>query len=353
MGGVEANWSLLSDISMKISDPLLIFFVQQFSKKAERKASYYQLASSFNSSVIDLVPRFREYLGFKLYYEISEPYSEFAYLVSSESNSPIIDRYLSLVNILFELINSPLDFRDTIHDTITLLGSHITGDYRLHHLKALLDPLCFQDFPGTVDILRTMDEYTEGNYSYCLDRIPLLITQYPGDILNYTSFTLNRSWNLILNIVSPTFHLLLTESWSCFISLLFVNNIYTQSDEELKKLALSFSSHGWSKQLSCLVDRLTNAESNHSKANLVFTLNSQINNPRSLYFYKMDSPEQLQALLHYENFDGSLTAKLLYWMSSNQTDKIKKSTALSVRRKPVYIARVLVSSKRLVKPLPR
>lgn len=345
--GSDANWTELSDVSKIVSDWLLLFLVEQFSKRAESKISYLRYKDLF-SSQIETIPyeRLAEYFCFRLNYLGYTGFTNFPFFLAIESNSSIIDRYLTLIDVISEIvITQKKDALDkSIIKTLVHLSS-IIQDSRVEQLLALTDPSLYRIQEKSDHFLRLIDYFTKGEYNRSIELAKEMLPVYPSSIeiyeiyiKSYIESGLNFQSTGISEIIDQTLQKL--------------NHIFRHSENlynsstELYKSALAMYSSSWGKQLYCLVAQQTSKKF-EQKLNKLHFINSGFNNPRIL-----DS-EEIKTLS-----DSTLVGFFNSSFPSNKGVKVNTSillgditalnddTEIIFPRKHLYILRALKKAER-------
>jgi len=182
--GTESNWLKLNEYNNLIKDPITLFLIEQESKKSETKLTYFRFKEEFARSVEKTNEFFREYLCFRLDYITYTGFKNFAFILNLESVSPLIDRYLFLIDIMVEIAaNEVFSF---VQESLQELTKSISNDSRLNSLTGLvmgdLSQIMRSEFD---DLIAYIDQYFAGNYETVLQNASQIINSYPSQIEVY------------------------------------------------------------------------------------------------------------------------------------------------------------------------
>lgn len=285
--GVKSNWNEVSELSEKVKDPLVLFFIENLSKKAEVKISYFRYLNIFNNQVNEVQihhPLLYEYLCFRLNYSAFSGYENLAYLLFIESSSSIIDRYLLLKDVLSEMLSIRFkDQKDALQSLTNKLHEIFPNDIQLCQILSVLNPDHISKLPSYDNVNTLIKEYTVGNYKFCINSASKLILENPSIIESYEIYvkslieegieeTFDEYPNNIKNILLTLFKI-----YSSKINL-------EQSVDFGLKICTSFSSTNWSKQLLSLIKSATSINNGNKLFTIHYLINSQIQNPRIIYY---------------------------------------------------------------------
>jgi len=343
--GVESNWATLSDFSKIISDPLLLYFVENYSKRAESKITYFRFKNLFNNQIseVDAPDHFKEYLCFRLNYPGYVGFENYSFYLTMESISPIIDRYLLTKDILIEIIgsNNP-ENKAVIEKPLRDLVELIDSDNTLKQLVNFSNSSdAFYHFIESKEVLQILDEYTKGNFSNCINTIPSLLKKYPSCIELYEVYVkslIETDEKFISTSVSPFIDDLLDNLFNLFSR----NARSEESTEKLLKIILSFYSTTWAKQLFGLLCTYNNINRGQVIYKLNFILNSKVNNPRVLNYASNNEKKFEKANRFFETEYGeNKSYKVNLAINKKDITLIDNDNEISVKRKSLYIARTL------------
>jgi hypothetical protein len=281
--GVKENWSQLSEFSKHISSPYVLFFLEKFSKRAEKNISYFRFKNLFNNiaNELGIASVFNEYLCFKFSYSSFIGYTNFDYYLWLENQFPIIDRYLTMVDVLIEVNlhhtkNDTINFNEIINDL-----NNSFNDFRLKQLQNLNNQYIKNVQQKSYETMSVFDLYAEQNYLECLNTIPVLIRQDPLRIELYEVYVKS-----LIELNKPFRSVGLSELVDQILESLY--NVYSRNEnneesvEWLLKIVQSFGSASWAKvllgQLASKIN-LSNDVENYIGYSFI---NSEINNPRSI-----------------------------------------------------------------------
>jgi len=289
--GVEANWNEVSALSKKVEDPFVLFFIENLSKKAEAKISYFRYLNIFNNQVNEIQihhPFLYEYLCFRLNYSAFTGYENLAYLLFAESSSSLVDRYLLLKEAIIEMFSVRFEEqKEALNLIVSKLFEVFPNDIQLCQILSIINPAYLNKLPSNTKINNLLQEYTVGNYKYCIENSAGILLENPSTIETYEIYIKslieqsNESnfeefpYN-IKNILSTLFQIFSSQK-----------NIDQSIDFGLK-ICTSFSSTNWSKQFLSLIKSSTSINNGNKLFTIHYLINSQIQNPRVLYYSNND-----------------------------------------------------------------
>lgn len=344
--GAEGNWSTLDEFTKSIKDPFVLLFVENYSKRAESKVSYFRYRNLLANQLEDLglPPSLYEYFCFRLNYPAYTGFESYPFFLAVESISSVHDRYLLLIDIISEMVlNSKINknelFKKVINDLIEL----IPNDVRLQRLSSYLLKKSSASHRGSQELFSILDYYTKGDYDYCLIKIPELINEFPESIELYELFVKsliesNKEFKP-LGISSLT-DTILENLYNVF----YRNERFTFSTEELLKLSLSFFSTTWGKQLYGLISEQSQIGSQNNKQTLSFILNSKFNNPRILNFTNNDEGKKFFEEL-FKDFPENKALKVNKLVNEGNVVELANDVEISKARKAIYIGRALLKAE--------
>lgn len=342
--GVKSNWNEVSELSEKVKDPLVLFFIENLSKKAEVKISYFRYLNIFNNQVNEVQihhPLLYEYLCFRLNYSAFSGYENLAYLLFIESSSSIIDRYLLLKDVLSEMLSIRFkDQKDALQSLTNKLHEIFPNDIQLCQILSVLNPDHISKLPSYDNVNTLIKEYTVGNYKFCINSASKLILENPSIIESYEIYvkslieegieeTFDEYPNNIKNILLTLFKI-----YSSKINL-------EQSVDFGLKICTSFSSTNWSKQLLSLIKSATSINNGNKLFTIHYLINSQIQNPRIIYYSpkeKIDDYVSRLSITEELNETSNTIANIL----KGNYDAINANINLTKSKKDLYYGRALM-----------
>lgn len=316
--GVKENWSQLSNLSKKISSPYVLFFIEQLSKRAEKNISYFRYKNLFNNLANELAVAnvFNEYLCFKFSYSSFTGYANFEYYLWLENQLPIIDRYLTLVDVLVELFTNFKEIKkESLIDKVSLLNK-IFYDSRLLQIENIVHNKIIHSFSLSDEIMSVFDSYGHQEYDFCLKRIPSLISKNPSCIELYEIY-IKSLIEEHLEFKPTGCSELIDRSLESLFNLYSRNSYNEESVESLLKTVQSFSSSKWAKVLLGQVANkinLSNVVGNYQDYAFV---NSGINNPRTITKHDFDTAGY-ETFREY--FPESLSVKIQGYICAYESD---------------------------------
>lgn len=332
-GGTEANWLILSDYANKLSDGLLLFFAEQFSKKDEDKIGYTRYKDLLFNQVdgFELPNEFKEYLLYKLNFVSVKEFYNHAFCLYMESTLSLIDRYLMTRIVMAELISEKkfVLFKKLIN--------HATGinDLLIPQFENYLEPNEIKIFQDSQLVFNFFDLYTVGNYEECMNRIPSVIIANPSIIELYDIY-IKSNVELCDEFVDPK----ISDLTSNILSNLFI--LYSKKIDsskataELLKIVSTNFAADWAKQLLGLVNYLCNINKIHNVYSKFYLLFSQINNPkRPNDIDEIWSDQHIQGFR--STFPNSITLDVLEGIYSGISVNVQKINNIPIRKKELYI----------------
>lgn len=296
LNGTESNWSLLKEINGEIEIRYSLFFCGYYSKKAENDTTLLHYKRELENVLKVLDKKDVEYILFKLAYFYTPDYSEYSYFLHAENLSSIIDKYLLLIDVLFELANIE-KYKDVVQSVLIELDKFGIEDYRIDRIKEYCGFKKLENF--NEKIINLFDIYSVGDYNSSLLSSKELIKEEVNSIELYEIYIkslieLNKPFEK--TNISPTVDFILGNLYSIFNR----DSEYYTSRENLLKVYLSSSKINFFKQLLSLVSNLTGIESTKNI----------INKSTYIYsFYSNPSLITLNNLIDKLNFDESLLKK--------------------------------------------
>ncbi|MEZ4809034.1 MAG: GHKL domain-containing protein [Allomuricauda sp.] len=186
--GTEANWKFLNKIvSESQEDPITSFYAEWYSKKAESKITYNRYARSLSYDTTNLEQGIKEYLFFKFGFFQLDGYSEYISFLIRESTYSLIDRYETLIKILFDFISQ---YGTDNFNLATCVLKDLNGlifDERIDRIKEI----AFGELNNTninEEISIYLESYTKGNYKFCKEKFVEIIEQHPEYIELYEPY---------------------------------------------------------------------------------------------------------------------------------------------------------------------
>lgn len=337
--GTEKNWLILDEFSKKVKDPLALFLLEQSSKKAESNFSYVRYKDNFESIIQGTQEFLHEYLCFKAIYPAYTGFKNYSFLINVESISSIIDRYLLLIDVLIELIskNKTKFVLQVIEDLI----NRIPNDTRLIQISNIIsnDKI---EIIGKEDLIKYIDQYTLGNYNFCVEGSTEIIKKYPTSIelfVIYLKSLIEEQLEFKMTNVSDNIDNILLKLYNVLV----LNEDFSSSIEGLLKITLKCFSSNWSKQLFGVISehaRLTDEKYLHQFYNLI---NSEFNNSKILnYINVLGQDCSISSFDFYKDSD-SISAEINVNINKANYRKIEENQNISVKRKDFYIAQALTN----------
>lgn len=169
--GTEKNWDTRNIILDKKNNAFVKVLGNLFSLKTEKRISFFQYNDDFNNwqdfeglNKSDVFNGVIEYFRFKANYFSYTKYNHLPEILFRESNSSIIDRYLTFVRIAQIAITENYTENQFILYLLKELDKNI-NDICLKQMICSLDSTFnFHDIDSSTEIIKIIDEYTRGNY---------------------------------------------------------------------------------------------------------------------------------------------------------------------------------------------
>lgn len=307
--GTEGNWKLKNRINKICENPIILFFNQVLSKRAEKNISILDFSRSFTNDIRNVPKLELEYLNFKIAYHLLQDYEEYAFIAHADSNLSLIDRYLTLVNILTELISSRNQGNLELVENI-LEDLKVVDDFRLRRILEYVGKkeLSIQN----KKVFNVLENYSSGNYATCISAIPEILKNHKAN---------TELWDIYLKSLIESnqpyqnikFSKFLDEILFDLYKVYLVSVNSKEKAENLLKVASSLPNLSFSKQLTALVVDRIGLVSHKNIFNNAFCINSQIPNPLMV--------------LHSDNtvvnkeFKELLTYKCVNFISGKENDE--------------------------------
>lgn len=273
--GDEGNWALLQELNSKTKDYYTLFFNGTFSKKAESGITLLQYKRDIEAEMNTLSGDDSEYLLFKLGYFFVEDYTQYAYITFTENASSIIDRYLTIIDVVFEISNieSHTTLVAEVINELEVLG---IKDLRIKRLKEISG--IENDFKINDELFEILDSYTIGDYSNVIINIKNFLKENPDCIEVYDIYIkslVEQNRDFEKTNVSTIIDNILENLFSIYKRDV---NYYT-SRENLLKIYLAFPKINFFKRLLGLVSDLTGIKSTKDVFSNSFYVYSRFSNP--------------------------------------------------------------------------
>jgi len=346
--GVKSNWNEVSELSEKVTDPFVLFFIENLSKKAEVRISYFRYLNIFNNQVNDMQvhhPLLYEYLCFRLNYSAFIGYENLAYLLYAESASSLVDRYLLLKEVLTEMFS--IRFKDQ-HPIQNIVASRLyeifPSDIQICQILSILNPDYIEKLPTNTSINNLIKEYTIGDYKYCIENCSRIILENPTLFETYEIYVkslieekLERNFeefpNTIKNILLTLFQIYSSQ-----------RSIEEPIDFGLK-ICTSFSSTNWSKQFLSLLKSATSINNGNKLFTIQYLINSQIQNPRVLYYSKKERIDEYISKLNLNAELVESTTAIANILKGNYLEILANNT-LTKSKKELHFGRALIKASK-------
>lgn len=346
--GVKSNWNEVSELSEKVKDPIVLFFIENLSKRAEVKISYFRYLNIFNNHVAELQlhhPLLYEYLCFRLNHSAFTGYENLDFLLYAESTSSLVDRYLLFKDILSEMLST--QFKKQTEDLkllVTKLFELFSTDIQLCQILSLHTPDYVQRLPTNNQVNALIKEYTFGNYNYCIENASKAILELPTIIEVYEIYVKS----LIEQRKEESFELYPNNIKNILVTLYKIYSSQSNIEQTVDlglKICTSFSSTNWSKQFLSLIQSSTSTNNGNKLFTIQYIINSQLQNPRILYYSKKENIEEYCIYLKSNIEIVESTDTINNIVKGNYT-AIQADNNLSQNKRDLYFGRALIRASK-------
>jgi len=280
LNGTEGNWAFLKDINSKTPEPYTLFFNKYFSVKSEKDTTVLQYKRELESLFYEDISKSDiEYIVFKLGYFSSDDFTEFSHILNFDSNSSIIDKYLMIIDILFELSNNN-QYISLTKEVLKTLKNEGILDSRIDRLLEYNSISSGGFIELNEEILILFDKYSLGDYSNCIEYCNELLVKFPSCIELYEIYIkslieLNQEFKK--TEISEPIDSILNDLYNLYTK----NDAFYDSKENLLKQYLSFPKLTFFKQLLSLTIGLTNnGQGSRKVIRTIYFANSRFSNPQ-------------------------------------------------------------------------
>jgi len=252
--GTEGNWKFLKEINEVSELPYSLLLQSLFSKKAESDNSVFQYKKDIENVIKNFANVEMQYVLFKSGYFLADSYSEYSYILHIESLSPIIDKYLFLVDLLVE-IQTKDEYKNLVLEVVNDLELNGINDSRLLRIREKLE-LNF-GYHFSVKIVSAIDFYSSGNYdeflAFC-EKFAIEEGVLPVEILNlYVKSLIELNSDFKELMIGGLWNNLTKDLYNIYQR----NEFYNESRENILKYYLLFTKDKKAKQLLSLVSAIT------------------------------------------------------------------------------------------------
>jgi hypothetical protein len=315
LNGTEKNWHLLKQKNNLVDIPYTLFFNGFYSKKSEKDTTILHYQRELENVVKVMDKKDVEYILFKLGYFYTEDYTEYAYFLYAENLSSVIDKYLFLIEVLFELANIN-EYKTLVNQVINELDKFNIKDVRIDRLKEFCELDVLQSY--NEDILNLFDLYSTGkDYNKCIEVSIELIRKNPTATEVYEIYLkslLELNTGFVKTNISHTIDDLLKNFYSLFNR----DNEYYSSRENLLKYYLSFPKLNSFKQVLSLVSNITGIESTKNIINKSTFIYSKYSNPALITLEKYSNK------FNSEDLEKHISLKINYAIANNDFSTLEK-----------------------------
>jgi hypothetical protein len=120
INGSEGNWNLLKKLNESSKNNYAQFFYYVYSKKVEPETSVYHFFKEIETITHVAENGLRDYINIKLN-NSNYKYSDILGIVNNESSSSLIDKYLTLIKVLNEILYIN-DLQNLAKDVLSLFN---------------------------------------------------------------------------------------------------------------------------------------------------------------------------------------------------------------------------------------
>ncbi|WP_419211634.1 hypothetical protein ACNR9Q_12915 [Maribacter sp. X9] len=281
--GTEDNWTLLKNVNGNLEVFYSLFFSGFYSKKAEKDTTIWQYKRELENILKGMEKNDVEYILFKLAYFFSKDFSAYPYFLYAENLSSIIDKYLFLIEVLFEL--STVDEHISLVEKVLLeLSKNNIIDNRLSRIAEFNELKPIDDF--NPQIVELFDIYSYGKYQESSDLAKQLIQSEPNNIEVYEIYLkslMELDKGFVKTGISTSVDNILMNLYSIFDR----NEDYYTARENLLKLYLCHPKVNFFKQILSLVSNLTSIDSDKDIINRSSYIFSNYSNPSLVTLYNI------------------------------------------------------------------
>lgn len=340
--GTEGNWLALSETAGKLSDALLLYFVENYSKRIESKITYSRYRDLFFSQIgeLSIGDEFREYLIYRLNYLGARRFINFDYFLSTESAFSLPDRYLTLRQVITEI---------AIPDNYPFLKKF------LQKAKVIQDPLLSQLsnlsgygqyflFSQSTKFLELVEKYTLGQYDLAMGGIKEEIVKDPTSIELYDLYAksnIESKQDFINPNISTTIDNIIRRLYDIYAR----GEQVMEAIEDLLKIITIHFSTDWAKQLLSLLSNISDTSIENQSLDRFYILFSKLNNPKNLRDYDSttQNPNREQLKKHYPNL---ISIEVLESIEKGDIERIDKLQKIPGTKVNLYHLKALYQSQR-------
>jgi len=305
--GTEGNWKRKNSLNEKITNRYSLFLNQIFSKKSEQGYS----SKDYHRSLYNEIRKTTEYdfelLNFRLAFHLAPKYKHFSFFLFADSSSSLLDRYFSVINTLTELINDK-ENSELVTKIISKLNEKIR-DSRIERLCEFIG-INIVEKKGVLEIYDLLDEFSFGNYSLCIEKIPIILLENPNHIELwdiYIKSLVETKSKFIKTNISDYLDKILEDIYSIYS---LNGNVIEVSNSVLKTIN-SIPNFKFSKQLLSIIKFPQEFRIDTSQLKVIFSINSNFANPLLPNISKKAVPSN--------DIKNSITYKCLDYIMGNGT----------------------------------
>lgn len=292
--GFKKNKETLSEIVGDSNHQIVNVLSQYQSIRVERNLSHFNYEEILNRYLnLHSDKQIREYLEFKLNF-FKKPYYDYkGFILSYDSNAPIIDRYNVFISIIFQILctkESPPNLVKSVIKIINYLSKSI-NDPRLRNALILFDEISDIELKDIdIEFIELLDAYTDAKYERSFELGLKYIKKYPSNFDTY-EITLKSMVNCNAEYFNPfNSESMAGKAFQSLYNIICKNDSTNESLLEAHKLYSSFGNSSWSYKFFTYI----NNEYNYRNPNFNYFkygfINSSYFNPS--IFVMMDDREK-------------------------------------------------------------
>ncbi len=343
--GVEENWKFLSEISKVINDPIVLISSEHLSKRAESKVSYFRFNNTFSNQIDDLKSHkgLWEYFNFKLNPSNVNEYSQYAFIVYFENSSPLVDRFLTLKQVLYGIFCSDNFDANLLLDIYKRLHNLFPADVEILQILSLLDSSYLRLIPRSAEIEEIFELYNQSKYELVIDRAANLLIQFPTCMELYELYIKSLIENGMVSQRNK-FPYLVDQIVDTLCKIYGNDKEFDLSWDVALKLGISFQSCVWARQYLSIIKSATSINSINKNFDRDFVAFSTILNPRLLYFVESSGLQSYIEL--FQSLSGqSATLKIATAILLADYSQLQSTLEISSLKLDLYEIRILMRGR--------
>lgn len=295
-----------------------------------------------------------QYLGYRLKYFSDIDISDYSNVFLYESNSTIVDKYLTFIKVCQLMCgskNALSEYGGLVRNAVELLSKNIR-DQRIENLINIISPGSDMRFDSTSKlIIDAMDEYTLGNYFESTKKCSKIIMEvdplidvleiYLRSSIRQNSFKpIGIEGSIINRICVSAYHLFSKDDKS------------NESFNEMMKYVYTYRDHSWTIKLYSFIKRVYSYDKIEKfyKEQIFEALYSYPNNPiQAVFFSNLQSRNRFYETLM--NTYGDSKTVLLYSAIEKNDFNIIDKLCLPLDRYLKYKGQILRQNKKYIQAI--